>query len=553
VVLWLPRLRGPLDLRYDAGVYYILGTALAEGKGYRLLNEPGAIQAIQYPPLLPLFAAAHQWLAGGSDPATAGHLLRISFFAMFLALVVAVYRLGRHHLTPGWAFLATLVVLLHVHTTWMSELLFAELPFALASVLFLLVARRSTGRSGEWLAGALAGASFLLRSSGIALLGAWVGESLLRRRFGQMALRAGLALIPVLAWQGYIASVKQGPEYARPAYLYQRAGYQFYNVGYSDNLAYVDPFAPELGRMSPRLWLERVAANLVRMPASIGGAVSARREWIHNWLTRIGGRVRVAPAVVHAASALWLSGLGIVVVWGLVLLARGGDWLIALYAAGTLALVGLTPWFGQFERYLWPLTPVLAVALWRAVAFSSQATFAGRRSWRVAVMTMVATVVLGVFSTQSLALIRTYGLSDTAFYGSRSAERRAYTLFFYAPEWRFHDAAVDWLGAHARADEIVAASTPHWIYLRTGLRSVMLPFEPDVREALRLLDSVPVSYLVIDNLAFIDVSRRYGAPVVAAFPAQWELIEAASNKGSRVYRRRLPEPPMLTTLRDPGR
>jgi hypothetical protein len=41
VGLWLPRLRGPLDLRYDAGVYYILGTSLAEGKGYRLLNEPG--------------------------------------------------------------------------------------------------------------------------------------------------------------------------------------------------------------------------------------------------------------------------------------------------------------------------------------------------------------------------------------------------------------------------------------------------------------------------------------------------------------------------------
>ena len=60
VCLWLPRLRGPLDMRYDAGVYYILGTSLAEGRGYRLLNEPGAIQAIQYPPLLPAVAALHQ-------------------------------------------------------------------------------------------------------------------------------------------------------------------------------------------------------------------------------------------------------------------------------------------------------------------------------------------------------------------------------------------------------------------------------------------------------------------------------------------------------------
>ena len=55
--LWVPRLTGPIDLRYDAGVYYTLGTALAEGRGYRLLNEPGEIEAIQYPPLLPLIVA----------------------------------------------------------------------------------------------------------------------------------------------------------------------------------------------------------------------------------------------------------------------------------------------------------------------------------------------------------------------------------------------------------------------------------------------------------------------------------------------------------------
>src|SRR5881397_688717 len=100
LLLWLPRLRGPLDLRYDAGVYYLLGTSLAEGKGYRLLNEPGEIQAIQYPPLLPLFAAAHQRLAGTNNFAVAGHLLRFSFLAIFLAFIIAAYRLSSHYLAP---------------------------------------------------------------------------------------------------------------------------------------------------------------------------------------------------------------------------------------------------------------------------------------------------------------------------------------------------------------------------------------------------------------------------------------------------------------------
>jgi hypothetical protein len=41
LILRVPHLGGPLDLRFDAGVYYTLGMSLAEGKGYRILSEPG--------------------------------------------------------------------------------------------------------------------------------------------------------------------------------------------------------------------------------------------------------------------------------------------------------------------------------------------------------------------------------------------------------------------------------------------------------------------------------------------------------------------------------
>src|SRR5262245_34662494 len=84
LALWAPRLRGPIDLRYDAGVYYILGTSLAEGKGYRLLNEPGEISALQYPPLVPAIVAVEQKLLGTSDPFVVGQWLRWTYFAMFL-------------------------------------------------------------------------------------------------------------------------------------------------------------------------------------------------------------------------------------------------------------------------------------------------------------------------------------------------------------------------------------------------------------------------------------------------------------------------------------
>ena len=91
----LPRLHGPIDLRWDASTYYILGTALAEGKGYRLLNEPGNIQAVQYPPLLPLIVAIYQRIMGTSDYIPVGRALRLTYFLLSGFYLLAVYALAR--------------------------------------------------------------------------------------------------------------------------------------------------------------------------------------------------------------------------------------------------------------------------------------------------------------------------------------------------------------------------------------------------------------------------------------------------------------------------
>ena len=75
-------------------------------------------------------------------PSVAGHWLRITYAGIFLAYIAAVYLLASRYLPLGFAFLVGLVTLLHVQTSWMSDLLFAEIPFALTTMLFLLAATR---------------------------------------------------------------------------------------------------------------------------------------------------------------------------------------------------------------------------------------------------------------------------------------------------------------------------------------------------------------------------------------------------------------------------
>src|SRR5918993_2687890 len=168
VVLWLPRHAGPIDLRWDGGVYYLLGTSLAEGKGYRLLNEPGEIEGVQYPPLLPAVVAVHQLALRTSDPTIVGRWLRLSSFLVFVAYGLVVLWFLRAYLPPGRAFLGALLSVFCLHAWFLSDALFPEVPFSVATVLFLMFAVSRGSRTHSVLAYVCALASYALRTVGIA-------------------------------------------------------------------------------------------------------------------------------------------------------------------------------------------------------------------------------------------------------------------------------------------------------------------------------------------------------------------------------------------------
>lgn len=525
LLLWAPRVRGPIDLRYDAGVYYLLGTSLAEGRGYRLLNEPGEIEAVQYPPLLPAVVATAQLALGTRDSVVVGQALRLLFFALSLACSGAAYVLARAYLGPGLSLLAAGLATLHHLTFFLSDLCFAELPFALATLLFALAVRRGS----TWGAFLLGAAAALLRTQGLALLGAWVVDALARRSTGRAALRAFLSLFPLLLWGGYVAHVRAAPGYEAGRYAYQRAPYQYYNVTYAENLRLDDPFRPERGALSARTLAARSAANAARMPLRFGEAVSGSWEHWEQAGWALGRPLGVAPAL-SAATRLPRALLGLATLGGLVWLARRGEWLVPAYVAGSYLLIAVTPWPAQFPRYLSPLAPFLALALALAVRSLAAARLPGAR-------VLAAGLLACALAVQGWAIAVTFALyHPVAEYVDRDGSRAAVRLFYHGAEWRSFEASLDWLRAHAEPDAVIATSCPQLAFLRTGHKAVMPPMEADPARAQALLDSVPARYLVVDRLEFVDVSRRYAAPVVAEFPPSWELVH--QSEGVRVYRRR---------------
>ena len=90
-----------------------------------------------------------------------------------------------------------------------------------------------------------------------------------------------------------------------------------------------------------------------------------------------------------------------------------------------------------------------------------------------------------------------------------------------------------WISAHAPPDAIVATTSPHLCYLLTGRRAVLPPMEIDPVQARRLLEAVPVSYVIVDELEFADMSRRYALPAVEGDPAAWRVVHEID--GTRIY------------------
>jgi hypothetical protein len=528
--LWAPRLRGPLDLRYDAGVYYILGQSLAEGQGYRLLNEPGAIEAIQYPPVLPAAAALHQLLLGTSDPVVVGHALRLTMALLFLGYAFASFALARRYLSPGFAFAAALLAILNAQVIFLSNYFAADLPYAAVSLFFFVA-------PAGFAAGALAVIALGMRTAGVALLAAWAAQSLLRRHGRQAGARLAVGVAAVATWQVYVHQVKSGAEFSRPAYSYQRAAYQFYNVGYFENMSYVDPFRPELGLARQRDLVDRLGTNLRAIPTALGEAATLQRGWYVGEVARVRERFpALTPPDWMISATVWV--LSAMVLGGLVLLARAGHWLPVVYVAGSVALIVVTPWPAQFSRYLVPLAPILALAfVWAPSEAARHTRESSTRGWRAASLvghTMIAFVLVQEVYTVYKLFTKHH---QPAVMTDESGNIHHYRLFFYDLPWRLHDEGLDWLGRRNSHQAIIATSTPHLAYLRTGMRAVMPPYEIDSAKAAELLDEVPVTYLVVDQLSFLDVSRRYAAPVPRAAAAQWPQVYAMSDSGPRIYRR----------------
>ena len=531
LIIWLPRLWSPIDIRWDAGTYYVLGTSLAHGTGYRLLNEPGDIQATQYPPLIPLIIAAHQLLLQTNDYAVVGHWLKVTWLVFLLSFVTGTYVWLKLYVPQVWAFTGALFCLLNFQVYFFSGLCTADLPFALASLGFLLIYRNDGGAARGVAAGAAAIASFLARSVGVALFIAWIADAALRGEIRRTATRSVIAGLCILGWQGYIRSVESSPEYTKTAYSYQRAAYQFYNVSYARNMAFIDPFRPELGQASRRDLFARFMQNAEVLPVRVMEPISSQKaSWVQQTnalfpILAINNRSDKPVTALMAVISTLIAG-------GFVLLLLDKEWAIVIYTIVSIVAICATPWHHQMPRYFMPLTPIFALALFSVLRWAIEWTH-NSRVVQCAAVVLVTCLLVEQVSTY--IFVHHFHFSTGQIRDTRNRLVRFQYLYYFKAEAGLDDCLM-WISHHAKPSDIVATTLPQRPYILTDLKTVMPPREIDPNKANLLLDTVPVRYLLLQNdVEPTDNTRPYMLRMVRSFPDRWRVVYGSQDV--QVYER----------------
>lgn len=543
VAIWIPRLAGPINFRWDASTYYILGTALAEGKGYRLLNEPGEIQTVQYPPLLPLIVAGHQWAMGTTDYFQVGRALRLTYAVLSVVLLLMAYALARTLLPPFWSLLVGGITALSLSSLLLpSDVLYAELPFAVVATAFLLCQTRKHPLFGLG-AGILGAAAYLLRTAGLALLLAWILESLMQRRFRQAGMRMVVSALPILFWQVHVWRVTRSYEYHHPAYSYQRAAYYYSNVTYGENGRLVDPFRPELGQLGIAGLGKRLVSNLAGIPAALGESAVVPGWLAPSLLKQLHRAVGIpSSAIWHAmlSAALYTSllGIGLLALAGAMMVVKRKQWFLSLYFGMTLALVIITPWQNQFWRYLSPVAPLTLIFVFIALMSARQRLRELQSIWRRTAGGFIATAPpAAMLFVQTFVVVHLFRSMEPVSYYDDNGRERVFKLIDYGSEWHALDPTFEWIRRNTVTTAVIATSVPQLAYLRTGHKAVLPPFELDANTASRLLEEVPVTYLVLDRFGLPGISERYLAPVIAQKARNWRLVFTAPDSRTTVYER----------------
>src|SRR5690348_15948729 len=190
----------PVGVAHDDGMYVILGKSIATGQGFRWLHVPGAPPATHFPPGYPAVLALLWWLFPAFPANVIVFKLANALFMAIAAMAVYAFARSRFEVTEIGAAIFSVATTIGIPTLTLSALVMSEPLFLAMLVPTLLFAERlveaeSPRMRDVVILALIVGAATLVRTHGIALIGAIILGLLMHRRFRAATIFAAVAFL----------------------------------------------------------------------------------------------------------------------------------------------------------------------------------------------------------------------------------------------------------------------------------------------------------------------------------------------------------------------
>jgi hypothetical protein len=454
----------------DNAAYIALGRSLLERHAYVSLYDPALPPHTQYPPVFPAVLAVA--MALGFDAWVQLKVIGLLFAAAAVAFTFLwIRRRGRPVMAVGVALLLAISPSVLDQSHWVLS----DVPFWFFTVIALWAFERMPPSLRARFAIALTASvlAYFTRSAGLPLVIAALGWLVLHRRWKQLGVFAAVLLPLALGW--YLRARTQG------------------GVDYVGQFWYVDPYAPELGRIG-------VADFFGRMGENAGNYVR-----VHLPVLLIGRTT--ALMVIVSLALLGLALLG----WARRVLRPGvAELLLPLYIG--LLLAWPSVWSG--ERFLLPAMPLL-------LFYAGDAIVAGAERLRAHSGLPVGAAVVAI-----LAFVALPAVSSAGELGSfcRARYRGGDPFPCLNQEWRdFFDTAV-LSGRILPQEAVILSRKPRLLHGLGGLRGRNYPMSDEVDVFFAAAEDAGARYVILDRLG--RQAQVYLTPVLLRRPQAFCLLHA---------------------------
>lgn len=456
---------------HDEGLYIVTAQSLAAGTGYRIVSLPSEIPQTKYPILFPAILS----LLVRVSPVFPHNLatLKLISLASTVLWCFACLRLFRDLNSPNWIWWILFFTLAFPWVIFLSTTALPDTLFACLSTWSLVFVTRAW-KDGDsqitrnvLLGGALAGAAFLTRTMGIALIFAATAALLYKRTYRQAliftALWAGMCF-PWLYWQA-----------AQPA-PGDRVQSYYSKLSYAQGTI--------IGGYTPHQVLTALLNNIVYLFDSFAQVISPRYSLV----------------ALLAAALIWC-----VLFLGLIRTFRDHSTPMTLWALCYLGT--LLCWLWRPIRYAVPILPVLFFML--AEGLRSRRDLDAQQALRRRIIARVFIAACVVSAGLSTA-----GITATTIQTGTPTP----TNYLHSVDWGQVMELCSWIRTNTPQQSVVSADLDPLFYLYTGRKAIRmfksdpysLIYEPESPQPLGSLDDFR-THIVRNKIAYLVMTPSDGS------------------------------------------